>query len=478
MQWACLFLPQLAIDGVLRRHPDSESPLVLISGPAQRRVLHAVNPSARALGLRPGMPLAAAQALGGRFATVEHDPRDEERWRQLLAAWAYRFSSQVSTDLPHAIVLEIGHSLQLFGPWPRLEARLREELQGLGFRHRLVVAPNAYAARVLANVHDGLAVGDSTLINALGQLPIERAGLPQEAAHALSRMGLRKLRQVFALPRDALNRRFPRTVLHHLDIIRGADAPLTWYRPPDAFEGRIEFEHEVESSPALLFPLRRLTADLAAFLAGRDGGVQRFTVVLEHDRIAASDSQSVHSSDVEVGLLAAEREPAMLFELARGRIEQTQVPAPVRAMRLVARELPPFVPAERDLFDPRPQQAVPWAQLRERLRARLGDEAVRGVGWSQDHRPERVVTSESLPRKTAALPDSPRPGWLLSQPMPFRDRVQQVLAGPERIESGWWDEEDVRRDYYLVETTQGQRAWVFRIAGEQAGPFMLHGWFA
>jgi len=469
MRWACLLLPQLAIDGVLRRHPAPEAPLVLISGPAQRRVLHAVNPAARALGLRPGMPLAAAQALGNGFATVEHDPLDAERWRQLLAAWAYRFSSQVSTDLPHALVLEVGHSLQLFGPWPRLEAQMREELRALGFRHHLVAAPNPYAARVLANVHDGLAVGDSTFLNALGQLPVERAGFAPDVARSLSHMGLRKLRQVFALPRDALNRRFPREVLQHLDRLRGAEAPLAWYQPPDVFEGRIEFDHEVESSQALLFPLRRLTADLAAFLAGRDGGVQRFTVVLEHELMA--------HSEVEIGLLAAEREPTILFELARGRIEQAQVPAPVRGMHLVARELPAFVPAERDLFDPRPQQAVPWTQLRERLRARLGDDAVQNVGWLPDHRPERVASEAPL-RKTPDGPALLRPGWLLPQPIPLRDRVQHVLAGPERIESGWWDDEDIRRDYYLVETAQGQRAWAFRIAGEQAGPFMLHGWFA
>src|SRR4249919_1027304 len=460
MRWACLLLPQLAIDGVLRRHPAPEAPLVLISGPAQRRVLHAVNPAARALGLRPGMPLAAAQALGNGFATVEHDPLDAERWRQLLAAWAYRFSSQVSTDLPHALVLEVGHSLQLFGPWPRLEAQMREELRALGFRHHLVAAPNPYAARVLANVHDGLAVGDSTFLNALGQLPVERAGFAPDVARSLSHMGLRNLPQVFALPRE---------VLQHLDRLGGAEAPLAWYQPPDVFEGRIEFDHEVESSQALLFPLRRLTADLAAFLAGRDGGVQRFTVVLEHELMA--------HSEVEIGLLAAEREPTILFELARGRIEQAQVPAPVRGMHLVARELPAFVPAERDLFDPRPQQAVPWTQLRERLRARLGDDAVQNVGWLPDHRPERVASEAPL-RKTPDGPALLRPGWLLPQPMPLRDRVQHVLAGPERIESGWWDDEDIRRDYYLVETAQGQRAWAFRIAGEQAGPFMLHGWFA
>jgi protein ImuB len=94
------------------------------------------------------------------------------------------------------------------------------------------------------------------------------------------------------------------------------------------------------------------------------------------------------------------------------------------------------------------------------------------------HRPERVVTDEqSLPR-TDTAPTLLRPGWLLPQPTPLRDRVQRVLAGPERIESGWWDDGDIRRDYYLVETASGQRAWAFRVAGEQAGPFMLHGWFA
>ena len=57
----------------------------------------------------------------------------------------------------------------------------------------------------------------------------------------------------------------------------------------------------------------------------------------------------------------------------------------------------------------------------------------------------------------------------------------RVLAGPERIETGWWDG-DVRRDYYLVETSLGQRAWAFRAAGDpvhdgRADGFMLHGWF-
>lgn len=473
MRWACIFLPQLALDGLLRRIDDPVSPIALVDGPVQRRTLFAVNAAARERGLRPGMTLAAAQALGASCRIVEYDPREVDRLRELLAAWAYRYSSQVSLDLSHAVVLEVAQSRRLFGPWPKMERRLRHELCELGIRHRIVAAPSPHAARVLANVHDGLAIDLQSLHAALGQLSIDRAGLPREIAEAFSRMGLRQLRQVLALPRATIIRRFPPSLLDHLDRLCGDGAtPLTWYRPPDRFKARIEFEYDVESSQALLFPLRRLTADLATFLCSRDGGVLRFSLHMEHE--------SFRDSEVVVGLLAPEREASILFELARGRIEQASMPAAVRGMRLVAHDLPRFVPAARDLFDARPQQAVPWAQLRERLRARLGDEAVQGLGWRADHRPERVAGANAgmAPDATSVS----RPGWLLPRPTPLRDHRVRVIAGPERIESGWWDGFDVRRDYYLVETSQGQRAWAYCEASDDMPAhmdgLMLHGWFA
>ena len=70
---------------------------------------------------------------------------------------------------------------------------MRKELTELGFRHRIVAAPNPAAARVLANIYDGLAIDDEALMQALAPLPIDRAGLEPQAATALSRMGLRTL---------------------------------------------------------------------------------------------------------------------------------------------------------------------------------------------------------------------------------------------------------------------------------------------
>jgi protein ImuB len=75
------------------------------------------------------------------------------------------------------------------------------------------------------------------------------------------------------------------------------------------------------------------------------------------------------------------------------------------------------------------------------------------------------------------MQNAPRPIWLLPRPIPLRGEPARILSGPERVETGWWDGGDVRRDYYIVETGQGQRAWVYCAAGHHDG-WMLHGWFA
>ena len=471
MSWACIWLPQLALDSVLRRHREPDQPLAIVGGHPQRRELVAVNGAAARTGLRAGQRMALAQAMVRDFAVVEHDPRDAERWQRFLAAWAYRYSSQVFAGWPDAIVLEARGSFGIIGQWPRFEAQLRADLQALGFQHQIALAPTPRAAHVLASVRDGLAVLQrEQLRNALGGVPVRRAALPDEAGDKLHHVGIRQLRQLFELPRDGLRRRFGQGLLDHLDRMLG-DAPelLDYYRPPDTFDLRVELSYEVEQHQALLFPVRRLTADLAVYLAGRDGGVQRFVLRLEHEGHAPTP--------VEVGLLAAERDPAMLFELTRSRLERAQIPAPVVALRLIARQLPPFIPACRDLFDEQPAGAVPWEQLRERLRARLGPDAVYRVMEATDPRPERAWKLDDGSKPSPILDRPPRPAWLLQRPIPLRDPAPRILAGPERLESGWWDGEDARRDYYVLETSFGQRAWAFAPVDEQ-GHWMLQGWFA
>jgi protein ImuB len=52
-----------------------------------------------------------------------------------------------------------------------------------------------------------------------------------------------------------------------------------------------------------------------------------------------------------------------------------------------------------------------------------------------------------------------------------------MLAGPERIEAGWWDEKPVSRDYFVARNPRGETLWVYR---ELSTPrqWYLHGVFA
>ena len=261
MRWACLLLPQLALDGVLRRQPMPDAPLALIDGPVQRRVLHSVNPAARALGLRPGQSLAAAQALSNAVSPASTTTRRTRRTgASLLAAWAYRFSSQVSTQFPHAIVLEIGPQPAAVRAVAAARSALREELRELGFRHRMVAAPNPHAARVLANVHDGLALTDEhACCTGLGQIAARAHRLPRDRGHHAVAHGPAQpapgVRAAARQPGAALSE--PGAAASRCACAATRPLPLALYRPPDV-------STSASSSTTMSNPARRCCSRCAA----------------------------------------------------------------------------------------------------------------------------------------------------------------------------------------------------------------------
>ena len=486
MLWACLHFSDLPLRAVFEAEELAQA-CAIAAGPRQRQHIAGVGAIAARAGVRMGQPLAAARAVCAKLAIRPRDESAEQRLLASLAAWAYRFSSHVSISAPDALLVEVGASLTLFGGWPALERRLRGELADFEQRPAIAAAPVAAAARVLARSRDGFFTAQrEPMLGALAEVPIAQSGLDEDTIALLYRVGLRTLREVFALPRAELARRAGPQALAILDRLRDTmPAPLPLYRPPDRFAHRIELDDRVEAWPPLLFPLRRLTAELALFLAARDGGVQRCALELDHE-----DGTKTR---IAVELLTPQREAQALYALVRSRLERAEIAQPVCGIALIADDLPTLAPQHRDLFDTKRAEALDWPALAERLRAHLGDEAVRGLIHAADHRPEkawRFAPQTSLPARHPASPSAAardaiqgiaqaqrlRPLWLLPRALPLRGAAR-ILAGPERIESGWWDGEDMRRDYYIVETRTGQRAWAYRAPGAEDG-WMLHGWFA
>lgn len=497
--WACIALPRLSLEmawgpacgkrtaadpdqaGPTQGDPDAFDPdaaHAVIDGPVQRAVIVDADERAEAAGITRGMSPAQAQALRPDLRLRRRDARAETGRLETLGALAYGFSSRVLLAPPATVLLEVGASLRLFGGWPALQRGLRERLDALGHAHAIAAAPTPAAAEVFAWLADGFAVFDETrLLRALRRVPIEAAGLDAKALRSVSQLGVRRLGELMALPRPGLQRRYGTGVLERLDRLQGRLAdPRPAYRPAERFERRIEFDYGIVSSQALLFPLRRLVDELASYLQLRDGGVPGFELRFEHE--GAEDTRRW------IGLRKPMREAAALLDAARGRLEQVRLPHPAQALALVAEDLPPFQPELRDLFDPGTRGGLDFDALVERLRARLGDEAVRPLALQAEHRPERAWrVAERSDARPPYLP--PRPTWLLPQPTPLRQRIHRLLDAPERIETGWWDGDDVRREYVVAELENGQRAWLFRQVGSgeladvaQERHWMLHGWFA
>jgi protein ImuB len=218
----------------------------------------------------------------------------------------------------------------------------------------------------------------------------------------------------------------------------------------------------------VLFAARRLLVQLEGLLAARQAGVRRFTLLLLQ--------RGKEALPVEVGLASPARGTERLVQLLRERLASLSLARPVEAVRIEAGDFEPLQEFTAGFFGDARTEAEEWARLVERLRSRLGDEAVHGLGLHEDHRPERAWRRIGTEGSVPAVPQDsgPRPLWLLGPPRRLGEAGFELLAGPERIESGWWDGADARRDYFIARFEDSAFAWVYREAGE----WFLHGLFA
>jgi protein ImuB len=478
MLWIAIHLPHLPAE-LLTRGSSSPEPLAVLDG---RRLVDC-DAKAAARGVRPGLGASAALALCPTLAIRPRD-RDEETEALLgLAGWAAQFTPNVALEFHDALVLEVSGSLRLFRGLPAIVQRLREGLAELGFTATLAAAPTAMAASWLARAGGERFVPDPiALPDALAPLSIQLLAREREALEGFMAIGVKTIGAALALPREGFARRFGQALLDALDRAHGRLAdPRSWFVPPARFHARLELPAEVTQTEALLFATRRLLVQLEGFLAARSGGVQRLVLRLFHAESRATE--------VPIGLVAPARDAAHFTVLVRERFASVTLRDPVRALTLAADDVVPLAGETRALFsdDAGPGGAPgDWPKLVERLRARLGAAHVAGIALAEDHRPERA-SRVAEPGAQYALPlaaSGPRPFWLLAEPrpldevgaVPHHDGPLALLAGPERIESGWWDGSDAARDYFIAATPERQLVWVYRSRRPEG--WFLHGLFA
>ena len=493
MLWTALRYPALALERLGPIEPGT--PRAVAARAGSRRVVLACDALAAAAGVRAGLALSSALALAPGLVVAEHDAAAQAAHLELLALAAIRHSSLVATCPPDTVLIESGASLQLFGGIDAFVRRLRAAAAADALSAVVATAPTPAGARTLARagVERSLRTVDG-LRRALAPLDPAALGLDARTLAGLRRSGVRDVGALLALPPPAVARRFGRGLsdaLYRLDG-RLPDPQVPLVVPPTFREGA-DLPAEAASSGALAFLLRRLLGALGGFLRGADLGVGELRLTLAH--------RHRPPTLLRLRLAGPSDDVDHLARTVGARLERTVLDAPVVRVELEAAGLGPIVRTVPDLIEAAGEGAAPAGPgpvpvpvpvpahgaggagaggieaLVDELAARLGPARVYTALARDEHRPEAASGRAPVHGGAGAGPWPARPLWLLRAPREAPSALE-LASGPERIESGWWDEADVRRDYFIARDARGVHYWVYRTRGEAGGRLWIHGLFA
>jgi protein ImuB len=514
-----------------RVSPAEEAPFATVVAAGGRRLLAAVNPAAAAAGLAPGMPLADALSFLPGLATAEADPVRDAAALTRLAEWCGRYSPWTAPDHQpggtDGIKIEITGCAHLWGGETALAADLARRLARQDIAHRIAIAGTLGAAWALARfaASDGrpalTPTGEEQA--ALAPLPVEALRLDPVTVQGLRRVGLQRIGELYPMPRDALARRFGKSVACRLDqALDALPEPLSPLGETPTRRVRLSFAEPIADPADLARAAERLAEDLTFWLAREGVGARRLDLAFHR-----VDGRVEH---IRLGTARPSRDPRHLAELMLGRLDTIDPGLGVEDMILAAYAVEPLTAEQIAIAGGLAGETDGIAPLLDRLGARLGMNALGRLEARESHIPERASVMVAIgeakdverplrrpepppqpspasgggssqsgrvgakPPRPVRLFDPPEPveAWFVVPDDPpfrfaWRHRTHAVSRadGPERIAEEWWTEgasgsADAIRDYYRVEDEEGRRFWLFRagLAGSGSPRWFLHGVFA
>jgi protein ImuB len=482
--WFCIHLPYLPLEA---GGTAAAARVVVEERQGMHRVLLAC-PRAAAAGIQPGQSPNAALALLPELGIEERSELKEQQAVEALAAWLEQFTSVVCIAARDVLLLEIAGSLRLYGGLLRLRRQLVAGLGEQGFSASVAISPTPLAATWLARAGHRTCVREpANLPAALRPLSLACLDWPAATCEALAGVGVTTLGDCLRLPREGFARRFGHQRLIELDRALGRlpDPRRSW-RAPEVFRVDYEMTEEQSDRDVLLGICRELLQSLERFLLTRQLGTLQLTFTFFHLHAPATR--------VSLGCARAERRADHWFDLLGIRFERVKLAEPVIAVELHGgRHQALQAESGRLALDSgsgRQRLRYSVAQLAERLIARIGHQSVQGVVTVAEHRPHRAWRLRNLLGDSAAMKRTAvrcriqRPLWMLPEPAllraeegyPLHHGRLSLVEGPERLETGWWDDDGVARDYYTAVNPCGMRLWVFRNRS-RSGDWYLHGFF-
>lgn len=489
--WIGLHLSHLPLE-VFHANWSSDSVAVVLD---QEKVL-GVSRTARAAGIKPGMRRGGVLMLEPEAHIHDRSPQKETEALQAVAMAMLQYTPEVAEAEESTLLLNVGASLRLFGGVRSLCRRVRADLRTLGFTGRVSCAPTARSAWLLARCGAGRVVKHQTMVRRVDSLPA--LAIPAARSHGgwFEGLGCETIAHLRRLPRPGLQRRCGRQLLDTIDSAMGTAPELfEWIEPATTFGAKIELFDRIENAELLLAGAQRLVTMLVGWLNAQQLAVERVTLLLFHER----GRQARLPTPVEIVLGEPVWQGDHIIRLMKERLGRLELDAPAIEMALEATQLQPMAPQSDCLFPEPGGSEEDQIKCIELLVARLGGDAVRQSKPIADYRPEVanawVSVQENLREASVAsqlppnLDSTMRPTWLLTKPIallirsnrPWYGSALRIVAGPERVEAGWWSD-GAARDYYVAQDDAGSLMWIYleRLSSTPEGGerrFFLHGLF-
>ncbi|MBT4521181.1 MAG: DNA polymerase Y family protein [Halieaceae bacterium] len=472
--WLCLRFDLLPLQCLNR---SEDKPVVVLAG---ARVVRS-NDCATALGIKEGMSSATVRALTDSGSTVllERNTDTERRCLQQLCCWAYTITPTLYTYREDCLLLEIGGCLNLFKGLEALLEKVASGIRSRSYRVQYGLAATPKAAWLLSFAEGNTAVDfQRDLSRRLAPLPLTLLDEFSRTVDSLHRAGLYTLGDILSLPTSALGRRCGKDFTLFLQQVLGVREDLQIdYQPPEAYSDDYWFGYEVKANDELLPTMQLLLQALCQFLRNTQLQTQEIAW-----RLIGIDGKLC---EIVVRSTSSHSTWESWYQLTRIHLDQIRLTAGVEGLTLSCHSLRAGQLESIDLFRPHSERE-PLGSLLDRLRSRLGLQAIEKVGCRDEHLPELALHLDSDNPDhdhSKGLECAQRPFWLMPQPQTLKQHgrhlywngVLSLVYGPERIEDNWWLE-PVSRDYYIAKCRSGQHYWVFR--DRLAKHWFIHGVFA
>jgi protein ImuB len=466
-RFVSVFLPHLPIERLKRERAErggaplpDDRPFAFVGSEERGLRLTAVNQASLREGLSEGLGLADARAICPHLLTAPAALKKDQDALLTLAHWASaRYSPTLNSDGDDGLWLDVAGVPHLFGSEAALLADMVARLARAGFTARLALAETLGGAHALARYAHAspVVVPAGDIGDALSPLPVEALRLELEIALLLRRLGLKRIGQLYDLPRASLERRFhskdaAEAVLLRLDQALGQhEEPRIPLRPAPDFVARLPFPEPLVSHDGVASAFAHVAAELCRTLARAGRGARRVALW-----VARADGSS---TVIEAGLSAPSREPEHFLRLLKDKIETIDMDFGVDLMALAALVTDRLTPAQTTLAESE-GKASPETLI-DCLVNRLGGCAVRRLVPKASHIPELAQALRSAFAGPSlwpgpAAPKPPRPPLLFARPEPvavlaeipegpparftWRRVTRRVVKaeGLERIAPEWW----------------------------------------